>query len=276
MFSDLEDLFFGSSSGEEPKQQMMRQQQKQRPQAPPAPGAIAISDISDDDNNDLNVRMCVSDNDSNARAIIKPYRGCRRRSRAVSPFLDVSQPQLQPNSCFSNCTSLFANTEGVNNHNFHRPPPRDPKTLIDAERVITEELYDMTLEEREEAVHDVHGVAKEVLENPEMIQYHLHLLEQELQLPRYHNHSSSSSASEAFHIAMNQNSEYVRGMYLVFLRCELFDVRQTAERLMKHFDFKRQLWGSEKLGRDITLNDFNAEDRQCLESGFLQICKFAF
>jgi len=70
---------------------------------------------------------------------------------------------------------------------------------------------------------------------------------------------------------MRQNPEYVRGMYLKFLRCEEFRVRDASERMIRHFDLKKTLFGVDKLGRDITLSDFDVFDLDCLKAGFYQL-----
>jgi hypothetical protein len=58
---------------------------------------------------------------------------------------------------------------------------------------------------------------------------------------------------------------------MMFLRCDEFRVKNAAKRMMKHFDMKIELFGVDKLGRDITLNDFDPFDIECLNAGFFQV-----
>ena len=76
----------------------------------------------------------------------------------------------------------------------------------------------------------------------------------------------------AYDQAMRQNSSYVkdRKLRLTFLRCENFDPKRSAQRLMRFFDEKLKLFGPEKLTKNIHLEDLGQGGRTCLESGILQ------
>jgi hypothetical protein len=59
---------------------------------------------------------------------------------------------------------------------------------------------------------------------------------------------------------------------LKFLRADVFDIDKATQRIIKHFEVKRSLFGPESLGRDVTLlQDFNKDDLETLKCGGLQI-----
>jgi hypothetical protein len=57
---------------------------------------------------------------------------------------------------------------------------------------------------------------------------------------------------------------------LMFLRAEYFDAANAAQRMIRYFEKKRELWGDSKLGKTITLDDFDEDDIACLKTGSLQ------
>jgi hypothetical protein len=52
--------------------------------------------------------------------------------------------------------------------------------IDDAEKVLSKELYKLSLKEREDSLHDVHGVSDEVKEDPEFVQVCIEELEFEI------------------------------------------------------------------------------------------------
>jgi hypothetical protein len=57
----------------------------------------------------------------------------------------------------------------------------------------------------------------------------------------------------------------------MFLRAENFDSQLAAKRMLRFFEQKLELFGPDKLCKDITLRDLNIEDMQCLINGHQQI-----
>ncbi|CAJ1962599.1 unnamed protein product [Cylindrotheca closterium] len=105
-------------------------------------------------------------------------------------------------------------------------------------------------------------------ESPEMIQQAFRaLMEQVEKIP--------DSQKSAFVFAMNTYPQFVLdpAFLLRFLRAERFDPELTAERLVLHFTIKQELFGNEKLGREIVLQDLqeDPDDWDCMERGFLQV-----
>ena len=57
----------------------------------------------------------------------------------------------------------------------------------------------------------------------------------------------------------------------MFLRAESFDPCNAASRMVRFFDEKCELFGADKLTKDITLEDLDPDDIITLENGFYQV-----
>ena len=175
---------------------------------------------------------------------------------------------------------------------------------------ISEALNQLSFDQRQDAYHDVHGIARDYdddndivdididfdddggggprlpKEDPEMIRQRLRELEQYLIKAVYYSSSSSSSyhqsssssspsssSSSSLKLAMEQNPSYVQGtdFRLLFLRAEDYDAKLACARLLNFLDMKRELFGDEKLTKDITLDDLDDDDMHALRSGGFQI-----
>jgi hypothetical protein len=57
----------------------------------------------------------------------------------------------------------------------------------------------------------------------------------------------------------------------MFLRAESFDPYNAASRMVQFFEEKYELFGANKLTKDITLDDLDLDDIITLENGFYQV-----
>ena len=169
---------------------------------------------------------------------------------------------------------------------------------------ISEALNQLSFDQRQDAYHDVHGIIRDndndimmddddldgsfgggrlPKEDPEMIRQRLRELEQYLLKAVYYTSTSSSSSSQssssvsggaaALKLAVEQNPSYVqdKDFRLMFLRSEDYNAKLAATRVMNFFETKRELFGEEKLTKDITLDDLDDDDMYALKSGGFQI-----
>ena len=60
------------------------------------------------------------------------------------------------------------------------------------------------------------------------------------------------------------------GFRLMFLRADSFNVESAATRIVNHFSEKLELFGPERVARDITLADLNVDDLESLLAGGIQ------
>ena len=150
--------------------------------------------------------------------------------------------------------------------------------------LLAQELSKLSMADRQEAEFDIHGVAEEVKETPDMIQQQLKAMQAYL----VNRHSSSrteatttsdgrfsdSSHWSCYQKAKQQNPAYVSDpkLLLSFLRAERFQVEAAADRMCSFLELKEKLFGSESISRQITIQDhFDADDQDCLKSGVCQL-----
>ena len=135
---------------------------------------------------------------------------------------------------------------------------------VETDALLAKELNQLSMKEREEVYHDIHGVAEIVEETPEFVAIKLKELELELaQIP----------TKNAYNQAKEKSPEYVTGIRecLMFLRACRFDATEAAARMVRYYEEKLLLFGPEPLARDLHIKDLKEEERISLESGYLQL-----
>ena len=148
----------------------------------------------------------------------------------------------------------------VINNDFPDALPTEKET----DSLIAQQLTKLSMKDREKVYYDLHGISEEIKETPTMIAAALVDLETELQ---------ALQDKEAYEMAYNMNPEYVKQikLRLKFLRAELFDAKKAALRMARHFQVKLDLFGSDKLSRDIQQVDLDSDATKALYSGYMQI-----
>jgi hypothetical protein len=129
------------------------------------------------------------------------------------------------------------------------------------------ELAVMSDEEREEAVRDLYAAEEEIAENPKFIEYKLNELEDEI---------DKIDHKESYELAQFVNEEYMSDSHfrLMFLRADRFDAKRAAKRLVKYFDRKVELFGTEVAFHKLSFLDFSAEDRGDVEAGGIYLLPY--
>ncbi|CAJ1962879.1 unnamed protein product [Cylindrotheca closterium] len=131
----------------------------------------------------------------------------------------------------------------------------DPES---ADSLIASQLAKMSVADREKVYMDVHGIPDDcIAETPELIDNSLLRLQREINI---------LPDKKAYSIAERINPKYAqdRDFRLAFLRCEKFDCHKAALRLVRHFHMKLDLFGQDKLTKDITQDDLDMDDMECL------------
>lgn len=145
--------------------------------------------------------------------------------------------------------------------------PVSSKEADIAEQILADEMKSMSIAEAERATFKVHGLEfKGNSEDEQAINQKLEDLEKGLQ-------GISPSHKQAYEKAKYENEQYVsnREFRLMFLRCEEYNIQLATQRIVKHFDVKRELFGEHLLGRNVRISDFSKEDVFVLEAGQFQI-----
>jgi hypothetical protein len=142
-------------------------------------------------------------------------------------------------------------------------PPKEDLTAHEADALLAKEMTQLSVEERDQVLKEIHGVADEVDENPESVMRALAQFEEELQkIPE----------RDAYELAKSMSGDYVssRKLLLMFLRADRFDVKEAALRMVRFFESKLELFGPDILIKDIKMDDLNEDDLECLWSPFSQ------
>jgi hypothetical protein len=142
--------------------------------------------------------------------------------------------------------------------------PVSGSSFEDPDALLARELNRLSMQEREQVLYDVHGVAEAVDEQPDFVNTCLGQFDTEL---------DKIQGKSAYDQALLLDPQYVRNFNfrLKLLRANRFDAKEAALRMVRHFQIKLELFGSDKLVKDIQISDLNSEDVACLESGFLQL-----
>jgi hypothetical protein len=145
---------------------------------------------------------------------------------------------------------------------------REPikRKMATGDELLAKEMYRLSLAERNEALHDFHGIAEMPQEDPEMLARALGALEEDIQ---------NISKKFAYEIALAMSPDYVRDpkFRLKFLRAAKFDPKSAAHKLVEFFEVKMELFGSHKLTKDIKLKDLSEDDLSVLESCAVQVLR---
>ncbi|KAG7338204.1 hypothetical protein IV203_025116 [Nitzschia inconspicua] len=149
-------------------------------------------------------------------------------------------------------------------------PTPPPPHLADS--IIAQQMSKMSVQEREQVYCDLHGVREELNETPVLVFQSMERMKDHLQK------LVSQGRASAYHQAVQQNAHYCHkpDNLTKFLRAESMDPIQAALRMARHYDSKRELFGVDKLAKDITQDDLedSPEDLQTLYGGQSQIvCK---
>jgi hypothetical protein len=143
----------------------------------------------------------------------------------------------------------------------HTHQGHDPHQL---DSFIGQSINQLSQEERNAALNEVHGVPDQVMEDSASMQ---------TWLSRLDTHLNEIKRGTAYEIAETMDRCYVRSVKfrMMFLRAARHKSKVAAKRMIRFFEFKYRLFGRERLAHDITINDLSRDDRECLRNGSLQV-----
>ena len=127
--------------------------------------------------------------------------------------------------------------------------------------MLCHSMSNLSAEEREKSIYDIYGL-NSATEDVDDIKSQLKRLDRVI-------HNITPKAS--YELAYSTNAEYVRSLRIMFLRAERYNVKKAANRMIGFFERKENLFGAEKLTKDISLNDLDDDDKIALGSGFIQV-----
>lgn len=137
-------------------------------------------------------------------------------------------------------------------------------TSDEVESLLAKAMTSMSIDERNKVLEEIHGVPTPDIE--ETVGFVASKLDEfDMELTR--------EKSNIYETALNQSREYVEdtSFRLMFLRSVQFDVPAATKRLISFLELKVELYGPEKLTKDITLSDLTEDTIELLKSGIIQV-----
>lgn len=179
----------------------------------------------------------------------------------------LDQPHQEFQGCFGFCTdtepSYFdflrknqGNEDVLSNH--------DQQKKQEIDDMLSDALNNLTFEERQEQQEVLHGVNDKIRDEAAFIEQSLHDLDDFL---------NRAKGGSVYEIAESMNAGYVsaRAFRIMFLRGNRYDAKAAANQMIRFFAQKEKIFGTEKLVKDITIEDLDEDDLAFLKSGCIQL-----
>ena len=143
------------------------------------------------------------------------------------------------------------------------PPSKDPSPEM-AYALLAQELNNLSIQERDTILADVHGISQPIEETAELVQKALTHLDREL---------DKIKTKLAFSQAKKESPNFVNDVNfrLKFLRAHGFREKDAAACMVSFFEAKLDLFGPNRLTREILLDDLDEEDMDLMKRGGFQI-----
>lgn len=201
-----------------------------------------------------------------------------------APKTIITPPRREPTATHGQSPSLIVE-EAANDHWISQPLhvpdltesmkiPMTQQDADDVDKALAEELLKLSMTDYDKLNFEVHGLAQVDDDESEVfVQTCFGQLQAELDTQLCSKRRNKVSV-EAYRQVSTVYPDYVHDptFRLRFLRSERFDIKLTAEKIIKHFHSKCQLFGEgDVLGRDVTLADLSTADMNVLSSAFLQV-----
>eukprot|EP00980_Cylindrotheca_fusiformis_P019443 scaffold6708_cov134-Cylindrotheca_fusiformis.AAC.13 len=139
---------------------------------------------------------------------------------------------------------------------------RQAKEEIDS--TLAQSMAQLSFEERQMGQEDLHGVSEAIVEDKAHIDGCLKDLDLQLDSIKHGSDYEMAETMDSFHVRD-------RGFRLSFLRSNRYNAKNAAKQMLNFFNMKRQLFGREKLTKEITFSDLSEDDKDCLKTGCMQI-----
>ncbi|KAL3943359.1 MAG: hypothetical protein SGBAC_002562 [Bacillariaceae sp.] len=131
---------------------------------------------------------------------------------------------------------------------------------------LTRELRNLEPTNQQEVTQDIYGI--------DAPSANAHFDEQDFDaLQKQVDAMEENEGKEAYLLAEQMSFDFVHNpkFRLLFLRAGLGNFKKAAKRLVRHFKTKLELFGEDKLVKEITLDDLNEDDMESLRSGGFQV-----
>ena len=133
-----------------------------------------------------------------------------------------------------------------------------------ASTLLATELSQLSVQARERVLEDIHGIPQtRQEENSQFVDHCLEQLEREITRLQ-----TKQAYERALFLAPWRVKD--REFRSTFLIVENFDASNAAQRLVQYFELKLELFGMNKLIKDIVYEDLDDDDKEAIRTGCLQ------
>ncbi|CAJ1965483.1 unnamed protein product [Cylindrotheca closterium] len=183
----------------------------------------------------------------------------------------LNQSFNQQDSCFGFCNDAPVTNDSRPFHHMLKQMPKEDalpakvkQEKQEMDNLLSQALTKLTFEEREEHQEVIHGVKDTNIEDESLLYPALQELE---------SHLTNTKSDSVYEIAERMDPAYVRArpFRVMFLRATEYDAKAAADRMLRFFELKDQLFGIDKLVKDITIADLDEEDIDYLKQSFTQL-----
>ncbi|CAJ1932627.1 unnamed protein product [Cylindrotheca closterium] len=146
----------------------------------------------------------------------------------------------------------------------HSETNEDHQGRSDVEAILVQGMQNLTFDELQREQEDLHGVSAESQEDTKVMDKLLKSLTE---------HLHRLKKGTVYESAEERNPPYVcqRKFQILFLRGNRYDPKAAAEKIISFYSLKKDLFGTERLVRDITLQDMDEDDMETLMCGSAQV-----
>ncbi|CAJ1968359.1 unnamed protein product [Cylindrotheca closterium] len=155
---------------------------------------------------------------------------------------------------------------------YSNPPTESPSSSPfeferiskEVDSIIAQCMTETPHDERQKSYLEVHEVSNVFDETPAAVQDALEGMKMEIQ--------KITKNRDALTLAESMDEEYVNdpSLRLKFLRGEKFNVKKAAQKFVRHFELKLELFGNSKLVKDIEQDDLGEGETKALYLGYVQ------
>jgi len=154
-------------------------------------------------------------------------------------------------------------------HNYIRNGADGDQIHESPDALLAYELNQLSFKERGVLENDIHGIQPECIkETPELLRGSLKQLSIELDSIPEKNKTAYEFSQKTFPKTTYVNTDDFR---LIFLRCDRFDARKAAQRIVGYLDLILLCFGEQGLEQDIRVSDLDERSEQLLKMGQFQI-----
>ena len=140
--------------------------------------------------------------------------------------------------------------------------------------LFSSKLNELSIQDRSDALNDIHGIIDQereyggkTLESPEVLKSRIEDMTNEICLTMKKEEHTTIGIRQA----LKSSPNYVDQLKLRFLRALSHDSQSSARRMIEFFNLKLELFGPNKLGKEITMDDLTEEENNALQGGIIQL-----